>query len=265
VDTGELSPWVTWPTLHRGMNNERHGIRNLGRIRARSAAPRSGRRSAPRGGSIGIFGSMRAGSRDPGKGGFGARHVRSATSAASESVSGVQRSTSRSATRNARGHSAFPRIGEAIAFVRACIAPGSLLHARAARRGRGPPSASCRTRARAARSYQTVIFWDLFRRQFDAAQPPPSRPSSQPCRGVMHRYWKDVFPRTSPDAGEGATREPVMRFALECAGRHPRRRARLVAHQPRDLVWLFAGEHGAKRHPRHAHEGVELAVDDSGA
>jgi len=30
VDTGEHSPWITWPTLHRGMNNEKHGIKNLG-------------------------------------------------------------------------------------------------------------------------------------------------------------------------------------------------------------------------------------------
>ena len=25
-DSGELHPWVTWPSLHRGVNNDRHGI-----------------------------------------------------------------------------------------------------------------------------------------------------------------------------------------------------------------------------------------------
>ena len=29
-DSGSLSPWVTWPSLHRGVNNDKHGISNLG-------------------------------------------------------------------------------------------------------------------------------------------------------------------------------------------------------------------------------------------
>lgn len=29
-DTGHLSPWSTWPTQHRGVNNEHHGISDLG-------------------------------------------------------------------------------------------------------------------------------------------------------------------------------------------------------------------------------------------
>ncbi|WP_128891511.1 hypothetical protein [Erythrobacter sp. HKB08] len=29
-DTGHLSPWITWPTLHRGVINEEHGISDFG-------------------------------------------------------------------------------------------------------------------------------------------------------------------------------------------------------------------------------------------
>lgn len=29
-DSGSLSPWVTWPSLHRGVNNDVHGISDLG-------------------------------------------------------------------------------------------------------------------------------------------------------------------------------------------------------------------------------------------
>ena len=29
-DQGELHPWTTWPTLHRGVNNNYHGIINVG-------------------------------------------------------------------------------------------------------------------------------------------------------------------------------------------------------------------------------------------
>jgi hypothetical protein len=29
-DSGELSPWITWPSLHRGVNNEIHQIHDFG-------------------------------------------------------------------------------------------------------------------------------------------------------------------------------------------------------------------------------------------
>src|SRR5271156_5203827 len=29
-DQGWLEPWVTWPTVHRGVANDRHGIRDFG-------------------------------------------------------------------------------------------------------------------------------------------------------------------------------------------------------------------------------------------
>ena len=30
ADTCALSPWITWPTLHRGVNNESHGLLYFG-------------------------------------------------------------------------------------------------------------------------------------------------------------------------------------------------------------------------------------------
>jgi len=34
ADRGHLSPWTTWPTLHRGVNDERHMIANFGQNRS---------------------------------------------------------------------------------------------------------------------------------------------------------------------------------------------------------------------------------------
>ena len=34
ADRGHLSPWTTWPTLHRGVNDERHMIANFGQSRS---------------------------------------------------------------------------------------------------------------------------------------------------------------------------------------------------------------------------------------
>jgi len=33
ADRGHLSPWTTWPTLHRGVNDEQHMIANFGQDR----------------------------------------------------------------------------------------------------------------------------------------------------------------------------------------------------------------------------------------
>jgi hypothetical protein len=33
ADRGHLSPWTTWPTLHRGVNDERHMIASFGQDR----------------------------------------------------------------------------------------------------------------------------------------------------------------------------------------------------------------------------------------
>ena len=36
ADKGHLSPWTTWPTLHRGVNNEKHMIASFGQDRRRA-------------------------------------------------------------------------------------------------------------------------------------------------------------------------------------------------------------------------------------
>lgn len=60
VERGEPSPWATWPTLYRGMNNERHGVRNLGQDPATFRGKPIWQEVRERGGSIGICGSMQS-------------------------------------------------------------------------------------------------------------------------------------------------------------------------------------------------------------
>jgi hypothetical protein len=36
ADRGHLSPWTTWPTLHRGVNDEQHMIASFGQDRSRT-------------------------------------------------------------------------------------------------------------------------------------------------------------------------------------------------------------------------------------
>ena len=59
-DHGHLSPWVTWPTVHRGVIDQRHGIANFGQDLAAADRefPPVWSIVANHGISTGVFGSL---------------------------------------------------------------------------------------------------------------------------------------------------------------------------------------------------------------
>ncbi len=59
-DSGSLSPWITWPTLHKGVNNDKHGISNLGQDlnQTNTDYPNFFNILASKGFTVGIFGVL---------------------------------------------------------------------------------------------------------------------------------------------------------------------------------------------------------------
>lgn len=59
-DEGHLSPWITWPTLHRGVSNREHGISALGQDVSEADAqyPPVWKLLARAGRRVGMFGSL---------------------------------------------------------------------------------------------------------------------------------------------------------------------------------------------------------------
>ena len=59
-DKGHLSPWITWPTLHRGVTNEKHTIQNFGQELAEvnQEYPNYTELLARAGVKVGVFGSL---------------------------------------------------------------------------------------------------------------------------------------------------------------------------------------------------------------
>jgi hypothetical protein len=112
--------------------------------------------------------------------------------------------------------------------------------------------------------YQAVLFWDVFRKHFNAPRPPAfSTFFTNHVAGVMHRYWCDVFPEDFPDRKAAAwqSQERLMRFALRVLDRML---ADVLdwARRNEDLVVIFASSMGQGAVHRDYHEGVELLVDD---
>jgi hypothetical protein len=59
-DKGHLSPWITWPTLHRGVTNEKHLIQNFGQdlSEVNREYPAYTELLARQGVKVGVFGSL---------------------------------------------------------------------------------------------------------------------------------------------------------------------------------------------------------------
>jgi hypothetical protein len=112
--------------------------------------------------------------------------------------------------------------------------------------------------------FQTILFWDVFRKHFSARRPPQfSTFFTNHVAGVMHRYWHDVFPEDFPDSKEAAhrSREPLMRFSLKVLDDMLGEVLEWMAVNP-ELVVIFASSMGQDAVHRGYHEGVELVVED---
>jgi len=266
VDTGELSPWVTWPTLHRGMNNERHGIRNLGQDPATFKGKPIWADIRERGGSIGICGSMQSWPpADPGEDGFYVpdtfAHDARCVPAYLEPLQSFNLAQVRTNPRVVTGllpsaadvlRIAFSSARSGIRLRTGMRLFGHLLHERvdSSKRAKRPV-------------YQAVVFWDVFRKHFNPRRPPHfSTFFTNHVAGVMHRYWRDVFPEDFPAGeGRGESREWLMQFALRVLDDILREVLDWSASNP-DLVVVFASSMGQEAVHRDYHEGLDLVVED---
>lgn len=266
VDVGELSPWVTWPTLHRGMNNERHGVRNLGQDPSTFRGQPIWQAIRDKGGTIGICGSMQSWPPiDPGAGGFYIpdtfAHDDQCRPEYLRPLQAFNLSQVRESARVVNGK--MPGVAGVVRAATASLRSGITVRTGARIAGQLLRERFNRSLVVRRPIFQTILFWDVFRKHFDAARPPAlSTFFTNHVAGVMHRYWKDVFPEDFP--GEDAPAEShewVMRFALEVlddmlgdvidwAERNP------------DLVVVFASSMGQGAVHRGYHEGVELIVED---
>ena len=267
VDSGELSPWVTWPTLHRGISNERHRVRDLGQDPSTFLGTTIWEDLRAAGHSIGVCGSLQSWPPiDPGPEGFYipdtfAQDARCIP----DHVSPLQAFNLAQVRRNGRIVS------------RGLPPPGELLEILGSLRRSG---VSARTIARIASGlireradrrlvarrpvYQTLLFWDVFKHHFDPLRPPAiSTFFTNHVAGVMHRFWHDVFPEDfqARQVEPAATQEPLMRFALGVLDDMLRTAMSWCRTNPA-LAVVFASSMGQGAVHRESHQGAQLLVRD---
>ena len=194
ADRGHLSPWTTWPTLHRGVNDERHMIASFGQDRSEAD-----RRFPPvwtllhdAGVSAGVCAPLHS---YPVPDDLGSYAFYLPDPFASEPVAHppelveFQRfnlAMSRESARNVDTH--IPR-KDALAVVRHSrrlgIRPATYAAlARQLLAERRRPAMSNRRR-----TYQSVLLFDIFARQLRRSRPRFSTFFTNHVASAMHRYW----------------------------------------------------------------------------
>jgi hypothetical protein len=221
VDDGELSPWITWPTLYRGVSKHEHGIQFLGQDPGTFRGTPLWEEYRKRGLPIGLCGTLQSWPpTDPGEGGF---YVPDTFAHSPECipkyVEPFQKFNLKQVSENGRVVNSKSLISKELidlmfSLPKLGIKPKTLL--RIAHQLGGEKLHKERLSRRPA--FQTILLWDVFKKLFNGEQPPAfSSFFTNHVAGVMHRYWHHVFPEDfAKPIGDGSREHlDTMIFALQ--------------------------------------------------
>lgn len=265
VDTGELSPWVTWPTFHRGISKDEHGIRNLGQNPNTYRGTPIWQEFIDRGLSVGVFGSLQSWPPVfPGNNGFFVPDTFAHDERCIPSwVEPFQRFNLDQIKLNTRivrdtklfkkSHfgffSSLPKLGirlKTIARIAKQLILEKIEKSFAARRP----------------IFQTILTWDVFLKLYDPKNPPAfSSYFTNHVAGIMHRYWHHIFPEdfNSTRATKTESHEKTMTFALDVLEDILADVMRFCEENP-NLVVIVASSMGQDSVHRCEHPGAELTL-----
>ncbi len=204
-----LDPWISWPTLHRGVTDEMHQILHLGQelSEADFQYPPIWRILKGRGLNVGVFGSLHSSSipEDYSEYAFYlpdyfadalVAHPRALMPFQELSLR-MTRQSARNVSRKLPVNSALRTIGSAR---RLGIKSGTAL-ACAAQLVRELGNRSLRIRRRA---YQPLVMADIFVRQLESTQSDFASFYTNHVAAAMHRYWGATFPNDTDSAMDAA-------------------------------------------------------------
>ena len=262
---GMLDPWVTWPSLHRGMDNTTHNVKNLGQDPATFRGTPIWEEFRRKGMTIGVFGSLQSWPpKDPGIGGFYVpdtfAHDEKCIPSFIEpfqkfnlgqvSTNGrVIRGKSLLSLSSFRMLASLPRLG--ISFRSLRMISVHLL-------------CEIWDKSKLARRpiFQTVLFWDLFKSLFNPSAPPAfSTFFTNHVASIMHRWWKHIFPEDFVGLyrDEPKVHMATMEFSMDVLEKILSD-AMGFCHSNQDLILVFASSMGQEAIIHEWHQGYEASV-----
>ncbi|MBD1896901.1 hypothetical protein [Coleofasciculus sp. FACHB-129] len=267
VDSGELSPWVTWPSFYRGMSNQEHGIKNLGQNPGTFKGKPLWEEFRELGLSIGICGSLQSWPpSDPGEGGFYIpdtfahdercipRYIESFQkfNLGQVAKNGLVVKKDRLISKDLSGLLAsLPKLG---------ISRSTIIQIakQLCMEWIDPPRVARRS------TFQTILLWDIFKSLYNAHNPPAfSTFFTNHVASVMHRYWHHIFPE---EFGDRYLTQPkihaaTMIFALEILDKILADAMQLCKVNP-EITLVFATSMGQAAIHRDEYQGFSSAISD---
>jgi hypothetical protein len=264
VDGGELSPWMTWPTFHRGLPATEHGILHLGQDPNSFKGTPIWSEFRARGKSIGICGPLQSWPpSDPGAQGFYFPDTFSADSQTlPEQFRSLQEFNLSFVRENGRvrdggflKHLINPSLWLNLSHLRIQTLKEISLQLLMERFDK------YRYERRA--TFQSKIFFDLFRSLYSFDTPPAYGSFfTNHIAGLLHRHWIHLFPEdfeSKPSPKPQILREfefafqlldEMINFAFAAQARNP------------DLIIVLASCIGQQAIQRKDHEGFELLLKE---
>ena len=198
-DEIELSPWITWPTLHRGVTFERHGIQHFGQQLGAvdEQYPPVWKLLVDAGRSVGVFGSLHSAPMpaDAGRYAFYMPDTFAATpeahpaplSAFQDFNLSMARASARTVSKDVQWSAGLRLLPQLPGLG---IRPSTLLDvAGQLVQERRRPWLRVRRR-----TYQSVLGFDVFMRQLERTLPDFGTFFTNHVASSMHRYWAAAFP-----------------------------------------------------------------------
>lgn len=265
-DTGHLSPWVTWPTIHRGVPDYIHKIKDLGQDASTFQGVPIWDEYLKLNLSVGIFGSMQSWPpKFPGKSGFYVPDTFSHDNQCfPKSLEPIQQFNLNQVKKNHRVidnriKETFKSAGILYSLIKNGLSIKSiflLVHQLIMER--------LDSRYKSRRPiFQTVIFFDLFKHLVAKnGLPYFTTFFTNHVAGVMHRYWANIFIEDSSKLNkDDFYKKHVMDFAMKLTDEIVGYSLKLQSSSP-DIVLVVASSMGQALSLQPNHDGIEAHYDD---
>jgi hypothetical protein len=217
-DQGHLSPWITWPTLHRGVSSAEHGIAALGQdiSAVDQKLPPVWSILAAAGRKVGMFGSLHTYPLPTDLGSYDF-YVPDTFAAGPEAkpaeLAAFQQFNLHMVDRSGRNVSGELPVKQALSFLLRSL-PAGIRPTTMAKIARQVASERIwRHRTARRRTIQSLLAFDLFLAQLQAKKPDAAFFFTNHVASSMHRYWPATF--TGDYSATKWSPEWVKRFAGE--------------------------------------------------
>jgi len=205
-DAGELSPWITWPSLHRGVPNSKHYIQNFGQPvdEVDREFPPIWKLLADKGISVGVFGSLHT--YPPPKSFENYRFFipdvfASGSECFPKSIEAYQAFNLRMSRESARNVSARVPFKEAIGVLSNLSELGFKPRTVVDVARQLVEERLDRWKVVRRRTFQTVLAFDIFVHQLAKTRPDFTTFFTNHVASSLHRYWAAAFPEDYDEVG----------------------------------------------------------------